>query len=58
MACGQWPALLFYIRVLEIESNLYHMGQSGTGFLWATVLAHLAEEWDLKITDVIMGFQA
>ena len=41
-----------------MENNLYRMGQSGTGFLWATVLAHLEEEWDLKITDVIMGFQA
>ena len=50
--------VLFYLRVLEIESNLYRMGQSGTGFLWATVLAHLEEEWDLKITDVIIGFQA
>ncbi|DAA29506.1 TPA: apolipoprotein L2-like, partial [Bos taurus] len=58
VACGQRPTLLFYIRVLEIESNLYRMGQSGTGFLWATVLAHLEEEWDLKITDVIIGFQA
>jgi hypothetical protein len=28
------------------------------GFLWAAVLAHLEEEWDLKITDIIIGFQA
>lgn len=28
------------------------------GFLWAAVLAHLEEEWDLKITDVIIDFQA
>ena len=28
------------------------------GFLWDTVLAHLEEERDLKITDVIIGFQA
>ena len=57
MACGQRPALLFYIRVLEIESNLYRMGQSKV-FFRAGVLAHLEEERDLKITDVIIGFQA
>ena len=56
VACGQWPAL-FCIKVLEIESNLYHMGQSKV-FFQASVLANLEEEWDLKITDVIISFQA
>ena len=32
MACDQRPALLFYIKVLEIESNVYHMGQSKVFF--------------------------
>ena len=56
MACGRWPAL-FCIKVLEIESNLYHMGQSKV-FFQASVLANLEEEWDLKIIDVIISFQA
>ena len=57
MACGQRPALLFYIRVLEIESNLDRMGQSKV-FFQASVLADLEEERDLRITDVIISFQA
>ena len=57
VACGQRPALLFYIRVLEIESNLYCMGQSKV-FFQASVLADLEEERDLRITDVIISFQA
>ena len=57
MACGQRPARLFYIRVLEIESNLYCMGQSKV-FFQASVLADLEEERDLRITDVIISFQA
>ena len=57
MACDQRPALLFYIKVMEIESNLYCIGQSKV-FFQASVLANLEEERDLKITDVIIGFQA
>ena len=33
------------------------MGQSKV-FFQAGVLAHLEEEWDLNIADVIIGFQA
>ena len=56
---GMWSA---------VSSPLLHQGPGDReqpvphgpeqGFLWATVLAHLEEEWDLKITDVIIDFQA
>ncbi|XDB50573.1 hypothetical protein AB1E18_004136 [Capra hircus] len=55
--CGQQPALLLWIEALELKSNLYRMGQSKV-FFPPGVLAHLEEERDLKITDVIIGFQA
>lgn len=42
---------------MELDSNLYRIGQSKV-FFRAGVLAHLEEERDLKITDVIIGFQA
>lgn len=45
------------IKALELDSNLYRIGQSKV-FFRAGVLAHLEEERDLKITDVIIGFQA
>ena len=54
---GQQPALLLWIEALELKSNLYRMGQSKV-FFRPGVLAHLEEERDLKITDVIIGFQA
>ena len=54
---GQQPAFLLWIEALELESNLYRMGQSKV-FFRAGVMAHLEEERDLKITDVIIGFQA
>ena len=54
---GHQQALLLWIEALELESNLYRMGQSKV-FFRAGVLAHLEKEWDLKITDVIIGFQA
>ena len=54
---GQQLALLLWIEALELESNLYCMGQSKV-FFEAGVLAHLEEEQDLKITDVIIGSQA
>ncbi|KAI4576459.1 hypothetical protein MJT46_002294 [Ovis ammon polii x Ovis aries] len=53
---GEQPALL-WIEALELKSNLYRMGQSKV-FFRPGVLAHLEEERDLKITDVIEGFQA
>ena len=55
--CGQQPALLLWIEALELKSNLYRMGQSKV-FFRPGVLAHLEEEQDLKITDVVIGFQA
>ncbi|XP_053310096.1 myosin-10 isoform X1 [Spea bombifrons] len=45
------------IRALELDPNLYRIGQSKI-FFRAGVLAHLEEERDLKITDVIIFFQA
>lgn len=45
------------INALELDSNLYRIGQSKI-FLRAGVLAHLEEERDLKITDLIVNFQA
>ncbi|XP_060946527.1 myosin-10-like isoform X3 [Limanda limanda] len=45
------------IRALELDSNLFRIGQSKI-FFRAGVLAHLEEERDLKITDIIIYFQA
>ncbi|XP_026215230.1 myosin-9-like [Anabas testudineus] len=45
------------IKALELDPNLYRIGQSKV-FFRAGVLAHLEEERDMKITDVIINFQA
>ncbi|XP_039190920.1 myosin-10-like isoform X10 [Crotalus tigris] len=45
------------IKALELDPNLYRIGQSKI-FFRAGVLAHLEEERDLKITDIIVSFQA
>ncbi|XP_072298539.1 myosin-10 isoform X2 [Eucyclogobius newberryi] len=45
------------IRALELDCNLFRIGQSKI-FFRAGVLAHLEEERDLKITDIIIYFQA
>uniref|UniRef100_A0A8C5PUY2 Uncharacterized protein n=1 Tax=Leptobrachium leishanense TaxID=445787 RepID=A0A8C5PUY2_9ANUR len=45
------------IKSLELDPNLYRIGQSKI-FFRAGVLAHLEEERDLKITDIIVLFQA
>ncbi|CAN9513645.1 unnamed protein product [Ophioblennius macclurei] len=45
------------IRALELDPNLYRVGQSKV-FFRAGVLAHLEEERDLKITDTIIRFQS
>ncbi|CAL1540634.1 unnamed protein product [Lymnaea stagnalis] len=45
------------ISVLELDANLYRIGQSKI-FFRAGVLAHLEEERDLKLTDIIVQFQA
>lgn len=45
------------IKSLELDANLYRVGQSKI-FFRAGVLAHLEEERDLKITDIIISFQA
>ncbi|KAH0518724.1 Myosin-9 [Microtus ochrogaster] len=50
-------ACVLMIKALELDSNLYRIGQSKV-FFRAGVLAHLEEERDLKITDVIIGFHA
>lgn len=48
---------LLQVKALELDSNLYRIGQSKV-FFRAGVLAHLEEERDMKITDVIINFQA
>ena len=45
------------ILSLELDPNLYRIGQSKI-FFRAGVLAHLEEERDFKITDLIVNFQA
>lgn len=45
------------IQALELEPNLYRIGQSKI-FFRAGVLAHLEEERDIKISDLIVNFQA
>lgn len=45
------------IKALELDPNLFRIGQSKI-FFRAGVLAHLEEERDLKITDIIVLFQA
>jgi len=45
------------IKSLELDPNLYRIGQSKI-FFRAGVLAHLEEERDFKITDLIVNFQA
>ncbi|KAI8119067.1 non-muscle, Myosin heavy chain [Lucilia cuprina] len=45
------------IAALELDSNLFRVGQSKI-FFRAGVLAHLEEERDYKITDLIVNFQA
>ncbi|XP_031419982.1 myosin-9a isoform X2 [Clupea harengus] len=50
-------ACALMIKSLELDPNLYRIGQSKV-FFRAGVLAHLEEERDLKITDVIISFQS
>ncbi|XP_011476020.1 myosin-9 isoform X1 [Oryzias latipes] len=50
-------ACVLMVKALELDPNLYRIGQSKV-FFRAGVLAHLEEERDLKITDVIISFQA
>ena len=49
--------LTYQIEALELDPNLYRIGQSKV-FFRAGVLAHLEEERDLKLTDIIIQFQA
>lgn len=51
------PCSACQIKALELDSNLFRIGQSKV-FFRAGVLAHLEEERDIKITDVIISFQA
>ncbi|XP_072916621.1 myosin-11 isoform X1 [Hemitrygon akajei] len=50
-------ACALMIRALELDTNLYRIGQSKI-FFRTGVLAHLEEERDLKITDIIIAFQS
>ena len=42
---------------MELDPNLFRIGQSKI-FFRAGVLAHLEEERDLKLTDILITFQA
>lgn len=48
---------MFQIQALELDTNLYRIGQSKI-FFRAGVLAHLEEERDLKLSEIIIRFQA
>ncbi|XP_069503219.1 myosin-11 isoform X2 [Ambystoma mexicanum] len=50
-------ACVLMIKALDLDPNLYRVGQSKV-FFRTGVLAHLEEERDLKVTDVIIAFQA
>uniref|UniRef100_A0AAQ5YCX0 Myosin-9 n=1 Tax=Amphiprion ocellaris TaxID=80972 RepID=A0AAQ5YCX0_AMPOC len=50
-------ACVLMIKGLELDPNLYRIGQSKV-FFRAGVLAQLEEERDMKITDIIISFQA
>ncbi|XP_062263423.1 myosin-9-like isoform X1 [Platichthys flesus] len=50
-------ACVLMIKSLELDPNLFRIGQSKV-FFRAGVLAHLEEERDMKITDIIISFQA
>ncbi|XP_075422211.1 myosin-11 isoform X2 [Ascaphus truei] len=50
-------ASVLMIKALELDPNLFRVGQSKI-FFRTGVLAHLEEERDLKITDIIIAFQA
>lgn len=45
------------ITALELDPNLFRVGQSKI-FFRAGVLAHLEEERDFKISDLIINFQS
>ena len=45
------------IESLELDPGLYRIGQSKI-FFRAGVLAHLEEERDVRITDLVVKFQA
>jgi myosin protein heavy chain len=45
------------IEALELDPGLFRIGQSKI-FFRAGVLAHLEEERDLRITDLVVKFQA
>jgi len=50
-------AAMKMIKALDLDDNLFKIGQSKI-FFRSGVLAHLEEERDLKLTDIIIHFQA
>ena len=50
-------AVIKMIDALDLDENLYRIGQSKI-FFRSGVLAHLEEERDMKLTDIIIQFQA
>lgn len=53
----KYLCFILQLEALELDPNLYRIGQSRI-FFRAGVLAHLEEERDLKLTEVIVTFQA
>lgn len=47
----------FQIKELDLDANLYRMGVTKI-FFRAGVLAHLEEERDIKLTEIVTHFQA
>lgn len=50
-------AAIKMIHALDLDENLYRIGETKI-FFRGGVLAHLEEERDLKLTDIIIQFQA
>lgn len=57
MICLKTNFFYLQIHALELDPNLFRIGQSKI-FFRTGVLAHLEEERDLKITDIIIYFQS
>lgn len=54
---GLYESSLIQLDELDLDENLFRIGQSKI-FFRGGVLAHLEEERDLRLTDIIIQFQA
>lgn len=55
--CIMLSVVVFQIKHLDLDPNLFRIGQSKI-FFRTGVLAQLEEERDMKITVIIIAFQA